>query len=145
MSINRNDITRAYSNPEWAGHGYLNARKHLSVAERAEADRFAINEANRRGWTKAQFFEWLNSARGRHFADVGTASARAHFYDWAGSEQGRAYRDAAAAHGAPTLDVRGYFDGEWDPSPSPSPRLSKSSWGLSRRRATRPKWTGRPR
>ena len=147
--ITQRDIEAGYKNPDWQGHGYLGARRHLRRDDQRESDAFAIIEANRRHWSKQTFFGWLNSSSGRHFADYGTAASRIHFREWVDSAQGSAYRDAATAHNAEPLDVSGYFDGEWEATTrvhhERPRRITPSQWGMSRQRQQRPAWCGRTR
>lgn len=64
------DIQAGYGNPAWLGHGYLGSRTIESMDRLAFADALALKLANEQGMTPEQFFSWLNSRTGRHFADV---------------------------------------------------------------------------
>lgn len=65
------DIVDGYDHDDWAGYGYLGARRDdLTDIEATRAmDERAVAEANARGWTPEQFFNWLDSKNGRWFAE----------------------------------------------------------------------------
>ena len=65
--------------PRWGGFGYLFERDRTLTctdpgarrdpARVAVADARIVAEANARGWTAEELFEWVNSREGRFFAD----------------------------------------------------------------------------
>ena len=66
------DIEAGYANPDWLGYGYLGERRSgMTDTARVDAlDARIVAEANARGWTPAQFFDWLNSKNGRWAAEA---------------------------------------------------------------------------
>jgi hypothetical protein len=73
------DIEAGYENESWLGFGYLGDRRNAAEAVRSGeweyanitlADDAALKEANRKHWSAARFFDWLNSKNGRWYADA---------------------------------------------------------------------------
>lgn len=75
------NINRAILNEEWAGAGYLAARKealhHGRGTEVSVSDQLVLEAANAAGMDDGQLFEWLNSKPGRWFADAMLSPAAA--------------------------------------------------------------------
>lgn len=81
--LTASDITAGYDHDEWLGFGYLGVRRtSLDVSDSASeplrvmemrvlvADEMVLHHANRLGWTRDQFFAWLNSKYGRWTAEM---------------------------------------------------------------------------
>lgn len=70
------DIKAGYDNEAWMGWGYLGEREtaaldsEVTIATIDRADALALRLANEIGMTADQFFAWLNSRPGRHYADA---------------------------------------------------------------------------
>lgn len=64
------DVEAGLDNPEWGGYGYLGERSRQRRSAQDRGDAFLLREANRRGWTAAQLFDFVNSGTGRHFGDL---------------------------------------------------------------------------
>ena len=81
------DIDAGYDNVDYRGWGYLGEREQAryddDVAESDIdwADDLAVTIANEIGMTPAEFFGWLNSRSGRHYADVTLHHGGAEPYD----------------------------------------------------------------
>jgi hypothetical protein len=79
-TLTQADIEAGYDRPEWANFGYLGERQSFLTSTDPEAparpDRVAaadarlLAEANARGWTAEQLFEWANSKPGRWYGDL---------------------------------------------------------------------------
>lgn len=78
-TLTQQDLLDGYD-MDWDGYGYLLQRQKALVGEDpdcparpdlvARADARIIDEANRRGWSKADLFNWANSRTGRFYGDA---------------------------------------------------------------------------
>jgi hypothetical protein len=117
-----NDIEAGYLNPGWLGFGYLGERRHLADRVRQQADAIVLHEARRREWTPERFFDWLNSAAGRHFASF--------------VERGERYDIPDHPELIFHEDRNQFFSGDWAGGDGPvehirdTPPLDPGAWGL---------------
>lgn len=66
------DIRKAEQDDRWGGFGYLGERKLLKAADRKRADALLLEAATIGGWSDEEFFQFVNSRPGRHYADHAT-------------------------------------------------------------------------